>query len=179
MAHTSAWLFQNIRTYFEESLSTRVRRFQIILDDLYSEEKMLFCQNECLKICVPWLIHMCAMTHSYVCHDSFISVPWLIHICAMTRMFKVLSELLCAILSAIGVLNRSEPLIFSTNEIFVCQNVQSSFQNTLCHPICDWRILKRGGPLIFWKTTFKQNKASLWIEKSKKQKDFYFWFFLQ
>ena len=23
-------------------------------------------------ICVPWLIHMCAMTHSYVCHDSFI-----------------------------------------------------------------------------------------------------------
>jgi len=55
-------------------------------------------------ICVPWLIHMCSMTHShvslyestsqnpreplefsvmrsYVCHDSFIFVPWLIHMC--------------------------------------------------------------------------------------------------
>jgi len=30
-------------------------------------------------ICVPWLIHICAMTHSYVCHDSFICLPWLIH----------------------------------------------------------------------------------------------------
>jgi len=38
-------------------------------------------------ICVPWLIHMCAMTHSYVCHESFIFVPWLIHICAMTRSY--------------------------------------------------------------------------------------------
>jgi len=38
-------------------------------------------------ICVPWLIHMCAMTHSYVCHDSFICVPWFIHVCAMTQSF--------------------------------------------------------------------------------------------
>jgi len=35
--------------------------------------------------CVPWLIHMCAMTHSHVCHDSFTCVPWLIHMCAMTH----------------------------------------------------------------------------------------------
>ena len=34
-------------------------------------------------ICAPWLIHMCAMTNSYVCHDSFICVPWLIHMCAI------------------------------------------------------------------------------------------------
>jgi len=36
-------------------------------------------------IWVPWLIHMGAMTHSYRCHDSFICVPWLIHIGAMTH----------------------------------------------------------------------------------------------
>ena len=51
-------------------------------------------------ICVPWLIHMCAMTQSYayrdslvyvrhdssiyVWHDLFIYVMWLIHTCAMT-----------------------------------------------------------------------------------------------
>jgi len=43
-------------------------------------------------ICVPWLIHMCAMTHSYVCHDSFIyafCVPWLIHMCAMTDSYVI------------------------------------------------------------------------------------------
>ena len=34
--------------------------------------------------CVPWLIDLCAMTHSLVCHDSFTCVPWLIHLCAMT-----------------------------------------------------------------------------------------------
>jgi len=38
-------------------------------------------------ICVPWFIHMCAMTHSYVCHDSFICVPWFIHMCAMTHSY--------------------------------------------------------------------------------------------
>ena len=36
--------------------------------------------------CVLRLIHMCAMTHSYVCHDSFICVPWLIHMCAKCAM---------------------------------------------------------------------------------------------
>jgi len=36
---------------------------------------------------VPWLIHMCTMTHLYVCHDSFICVPWLIHTCAMTHSY--------------------------------------------------------------------------------------------
>ena len=35
--------------------------------------------------CVPWLIHMCAMTHSHVCHDSFTCVPWLIRTCDMTH----------------------------------------------------------------------------------------------
>jgi len=29
---------------------------------------------------VPWLIHICAMTHAHMCHDSFTYVPWLIHI---------------------------------------------------------------------------------------------------
>ena len=68
--------------------------------------------------CVPWLIHMCAMTHLYVCHDSFmcvqcvthrrnstcirsttthiasymwhdpyVCVPWLVHMCDMTHSY--------------------------------------------------------------------------------------------
>jgi len=30
---------------------------------------------------------MCAVTHSYAWHDSFICVPWLIHICDMTHSY--------------------------------------------------------------------------------------------
>jgi len=37
-------------------------------------------------VCVPWLIRMCAMTHSYVGHDSLICLPWLIRMCDMTRL---------------------------------------------------------------------------------------------
>jgi len=36
-------------------------------------------------ICVTWLIHMCAMTLSYMFHDCFIHVPWLIHTCALSH----------------------------------------------------------------------------------------------
>ena len=36
---------------------------------------------------VPWLIHMCAMTHWHVRHDSFTRMPWLIHTCAMTHSY--------------------------------------------------------------------------------------------
>jgi len=34
---------------------------------------------------VPWLIHVCDMTHSCVHHDSFICVPWLV--CDMTQSY--------------------------------------------------------------------------------------------
>jgi len=36
-------------------------------------------------IYVPWLVHIHAMTHAYMCHDSFIYVLWLVHTCAMTH----------------------------------------------------------------------------------------------
>jgi len=38
---------------------------------------------------VPWLMHICAMTHSYVCHDSFICVPWLIHKCDINHSYTI------------------------------------------------------------------------------------------
>jgi len=51
-------------------------------------------------VCGTWLIHMCDMTHSYVCHDSFICVPWLIHsfICAtwLVHMRDVTHSYMCA-----------------------------------------------------------------------------------
>ena len=34
---------------------------------------------------VTWLIHLCNISHSYVCHDSFICVTWLIHMCDTTH----------------------------------------------------------------------------------------------
>jgi len=46
-------------------------------------------------ICVPWLIHMCALTHSYVCHFLFICVPWLIDMCAMTHWYVCHDSFIC------------------------------------------------------------------------------------
>jgi len=46
---------------------------------------------------VTWLIHMCDMTHSHVCHDSFTSVTcvaWLIHLRDMTGSFVWRDDLL-------------------------------------------------------------------------------------
>jgi len=37
----------------------------------------------------PYSNHMCDVTHSYVCRDSFVCVPWLIHMCAMTHFYVV------------------------------------------------------------------------------------------
>jgi len=54
--------------------------------------------------CVPWLIHMCAITHSYVWRDSFICVTWLIHMwgmphsyamCAMTHSYVCHDSFIC------------------------------------------------------------------------------------
>jgi len=33
-----------------------------------------------MEMCAPWLIHKWAITHIYMCHDSFIYVPWLIDV---------------------------------------------------------------------------------------------------
>ena len=45
------------------------------------------CCRACWSLlCVPWLIHVCAMTHSCVCHDSFACVTWFIHVKWFTHM---------------------------------------------------------------------------------------------
>ena len=59
---------------------------------------------------VPWLIHVCDMTHTHVWHDSFISVTWLIHMCDMTH-------------SSIVTWRQSFPLLYSFlrhTECFLC-----------------------------------------------------------
>jgi len=48
----------------------------------------------------PSLIHICEMTHLYVCHDSFIYAPWLIHVCAMTHSYVCHDTLQCINTSA-------------------------------------------------------------------------------
>ena len=50
--------------------------------DSFSLALLLLC-----KTAWTWLIHLCAMTHSYVCLDLFICVPCLIHMCAMPHSY--------------------------------------------------------------------------------------------
>jgi len=47
-------------------------------------------------IFVLFLIHMCATTHSYVCHDSFIRASWLIYIRVITNAYVRHESFICA-----------------------------------------------------------------------------------
>jgi len=38
-------------------------------------------------MCVTWHIHVCDMTYSYVCHDTFCCVTWLIRTCDVTHSY--------------------------------------------------------------------------------------------
>jgi len=46
-------------------------------------------------VCVPWLIHTRAMTHSYLWHDSFIRAPWIVHMDAITRSYVCYGAFTC------------------------------------------------------------------------------------
>jgi len=46
-------------------------------------------------MCVTWLIHMCAMTHSHTLHDAFSCVPWLIHMDVMTHSYRCCDSFIC------------------------------------------------------------------------------------
>jgi len=46
------------------------------------------------RLYVPWLTHICAMSHSYICNDSLIYVPWLTHICARTHSYTCRDSLI-------------------------------------------------------------------------------------
>jgi len=72
-------------------------------------------------IFVTWLIHMCAMTHSYVWHDSFICVTWLIHMCDMTHSYVWRDVFICV------------------NDSFICVNDSFICVTWLVH-MCEWLI---------------------------------------
>jgi len=40
-------------------------------------------------------IDLCAMSHSYVCHDAFMCVPWCIHMCAMAHSCVCHDSIMC------------------------------------------------------------------------------------
>ena len=54
-------------------------------------------------MCVPWCIHMCAMAHSCVCHDSIMCVPWFIHVCCCTCSGRECVAVFCGVLRCLAV----------------------------------------------------------------------------
>jgi len=49
-------------------------------------------------ICVTWLYHMCRIAHSYVSHDSSIRVTrWCTHTCDMTHPYECWDWFICVI----------------------------------------------------------------------------------
>jgi len=48
-----------------------------------------------LNMCETWLFHVCDVTFSYECRDSFIRVTWLIHMCDMTHSYVWHDSFMC------------------------------------------------------------------------------------
>ena len=67
-------------------------------------DKNEVCHDSCVSVTSPvdmcamtyWFIRMCAMTHSYVCHDSFVCVTWLVDMFAMTHSYVWHDSFTCA-----------------------------------------------------------------------------------
>ena len=62
------------------------------VNHLLAKEAKLVCCNNSFISATPH--SMCAMTHSHVCHDSFTCVPWLIHMCAMTHVYDLFHNII-------------------------------------------------------------------------------------
>ena len=46
-------------------------------------------------LCVPWLTHMCDMTHPYMWHAPIICVTWLIYVCVMANFSVCHDSFIC------------------------------------------------------------------------------------
>jgi len=75
------WLIHTCSFCVCQDSSALMPMFSVLVRDFSSSIHV--CAMTRLR--VPWLLHMCVMTHSHVCHDSFTCVPWLIYVCAMTH----------------------------------------------------------------------------------------------
>jgi len=62
--------------------------------DVISKIKRIICVPWLICTCMEWL-HMCAMTCSCVCLDSFLCVPCPLHMCAITSSFVWYHSFLC------------------------------------------------------------------------------------
>ena len=86
--HTNSWQMCWVRN---RGISVRTRgpfATHSVMNESWHTNVWHICHDSSTipwRICVPWLVHMCDMTHSHVCHDPCIRVPWLIHRCSRTH----------------------------------------------------------------------------------------------
>jgi len=52
---------------------------------------------------ILWCVHMCAVTHPFMSHDSFICVSWRIHLCVMTHIWMTHSFVCHDSITGVGI----------------------------------------------------------------------------
>jgi len=104
-----------------------------------------------------WLNHMCAMTHSYVCHDPLM--------CAITPPYLCHDTILCASMYLSTTHNPREPLQFSITHSYVCHD-SFIFVPWLIHMCLYLLIHQSQSPnpeTQFLGTNSNRTKISFWI----------------
>jgi len=79
--HTYEWVMAHIWMSHGTHMNESCHTYEWVMEHIW----MCHIMDKIFGIRSIWLIQMCALTHSYVWHDSFICVPWLILMCDWKR----------------------------------------------------------------------------------------------
>jgi hypothetical protein len=92
--------------------------------DVISKIKRIICVLWLICTCMEWL-HMCAMTCSCVCLDSFLCVPCPLHMCAITSSFVRYDSFLLSSMTHSYVFHDSFTRVTNTNTVIYIRPTQS------------------------------------------------------
>ena len=85
---------ESCHTCVHESCHTHTHTHTWVYRALCQDVWMLV--KKCVMfMCVPWRVHMCGMTRSYVCHNSSICVTWRIHMFDMSNSYVWHDSFIC------------------------------------------------------------------------------------
>jgi len=105
--------------------------------------------------CVSWLTHMCAMTHSHVCHDSLTCVPWPNHVHSMMYPLQHTATHCNTSQHVVMRLYSLNTYLGYFNYLYECEGKRMAQAPLKCDILCQWCSLAS----IVWQYVFEYPKS--------------------
>jgi len=102
---TSEWVMKHTRTSHETCFTGLFAEYRLFYR-AFLQKRPIFWRSLLIVVMkhvrvmtsflwIAYSTHMCAMIHSYVCHDSFVCVPWFIYMCDKTHLYVCHDSFIC------------------------------------------------------------------------------------